>query len=234
MSHNISITHVVRRSVTGEQAAQDIVSHHYLHTMPDPRTQYEIFSINLDDRRAGWLIFGRPESTRFWGWYGGLEDVASGRCPVTRWQVLNLARVFIHPEFQHGGLLCNPETVPGFIDRFGVWRPALASAAIQTAVQSIGFSYLLWRPPVFLDQPYEICWLLSYCDTRFHRGTIYKASGFDLYRTNRAGLQTWRIPMPALTKNQHCWIKSISDRDPRASRFRAKRDQLQFNFEAQA
>lgn len=43
MNHAISIIHIPRHSVTGERAAQDIVSHHYLPTQPGDASHAVVF-----------------------------------------------------------------------------------------------------------------------------------------------------------------------------------------------
>lgn len=86
---NLNIVHVLKNSAESKQCAEDICAHHYLKTMPDPRTSLEIFKIQMGHMRLGWLIYGRPESTKCGDWYGGVDDVKSGKCEVTRWQVLN-------------------------------------------------------------------------------------------------------------------------------------------------
>lgn len=201
---------------------------HYLHTMPDPRTALEVYTVALRCgpvfmENIGALIFGRPEATVCRPWYGSLTDALAGTVEVTRWQVLNLARVWLHPDFQWGGRWYGEGILPGFVDRAGVWRSTLASEAIRQAAQMIGFEYLLRRPPVFLDEPYEVRWLMSYCDRRLHRGTIYRAAGFELYRTNRAGVQTWRLRLPGLTMQQDALVRDASLHDERARRYRAGR-----------
>lgn len=35
------------------------------------------------------------------------------------------------------------------------------------------------HPPRYLDQPYHIELILSYSDTRYHRGTVYRATNFQ-------------------------------------------------------
>lgn len=205
---------------------------HYLHTPPDVRTMPEGYMIYLDafNQPVGLLMFGRPEATRCADWYGGLDDLRAGRCQVTRWQVLNLSRVLILPEFQPGGWCYGPDLLPGFIDRRGAFRSTLASAAIRLAIKQIGVYYLLRRPPVFVDEPYEIEWLLSYCDTRFHRGVIYRESGFELYRTNENGIQTWRTRLPSLTMAQTSQIWMASRTNRRAIEHRSRRAQLKFEL----
>lgn len=209
-----------------QEAQAIVVENHYLHTPVDSRCSIEGYWLmnECGDARMGLMLFGRPQATRCADWYGSVDDVIAGRCEVTRWQVLNLARVFLHPQYQSGGDMC--WRGPGFVDRKGVWRSKLASAMLRMAVERIGYDYLVLRPPVFLDEPYQIEWLLSYCDTKLHKGTIYKAAGFDLYKTNDDGIQTWRIRLPALTDGQREVIRNMSRIDPRAKAFRARRAQL--------
>lgn len=200
---------------------------HYLRRPVDSRCSVEGYAIHVEPiGKVGLLLFGRPEATRCYPWYGSVGDVESGRAEVTRWQVLNLARVWLDPRVQAGGEFCRPEYVPGFVDRKGAWRPTLASTAIWMAMERIGYEYLLRRPPCFLDEPYEIRWLLSYCDPRYHRGIIYKAAGFRHYRTNGGGLMTWRIRLPDLTPAQEFLVREAARVNPRSQAYRAKRAQL--------
>jgi len=67
--------------------------------------------------------------------------------------------------------------------------------------------------------------VLSYCDTRLHRGVIYQQSGFELYRTNARGIQTWRVRLPALTPEQDSAVQVASALNARAQRYRARRAQ---------
>lgn len=218
--------HHLSPGTRGYLAAQWMVEqHHYLHRWPDPRTSVEVYAVERPwlGSTVGYLVFGRPEATRCADWYGGVDDVRAGRCEVTRWQVLNLSRVWLDPDYQAGGIYHQRHMLPGFIDRRGVFRSTLASLALRAAVQVIGYEYLIRRPPCYLDEPYQIEWLLSYCDRRFHRGTIYAAAGFQRYRVNDRGIETWRIRLPALTDQQHDVVRSMSMLDPRAIGYRARR-----------
>lgn len=221
-----TIAHMPRGGDGRRWAAMHIERGHYLHKMPDPRTSFEVYSIGLHGRLIGALVFGRPEATRCADWYGGVDDVKARRCDVTRWQVLNLARVWVSPDYQAGGALCRPDVVPGYVDRRGMFRSTLASDALRAAMRVIGFDYLVRRPPCFLDEPYQIAWLLSYCDTRLHRGTIYAASGFERYRVNERGIETWRVRLPELTDGQDAEIRAVADVHPRSVRYRHERAQL--------
>lgn len=55
---------------------------HYLHSRVDPRCSVEGYGVYLadDPGPVGCLLFGRPQAQRVGGWYGSVEDVASGRC----------------------------------------------------------------------------------------------------------------------------------------------------------
>lgn len=217
--------------------AQHVVKeHHYLHTPVDARCSVEGYSVHNGLHSIGLLLFGRPEATRCADWYGSVDDVLARRCEiargceVTRWQVLNLARVYLEPMYQQGGKYYSPDYLPGFTDRHGLFRSTLASTILLAAVERIGADYLMRRTPCFLDEPYAIRWLLSYCDTRLHKGTIYREAGFELYRTNQNGIQTWRIRLPELTIEQHNAIRQASLVNARSNKYRAMRSQTMFAF----
>lgn len=222
---DFELRHLTRDTNEYRSAQWNITRHHYLRRWPDPRTSVEVYEINRAwlGGTIGYLVFGRGEATRCGTWYGSVDDVRAGRCEVTRWQVLNLARVWLEPAYQATGVYHQLRMIPGFVDRRGVFRSTLASEILRAAVQVIGYEYLIHRPPCFLDEPYQIEWLLSYCDTRLHRGTIYAAAGFERYRVNRNGIETWRIRLPALTDHQHKVIRSVSMLDPRAIGYRVRR-----------
>lgn len=224
----------------GLRWAQDMVArYHYLHTPVDPRCSPVCYLAHYHyqwgmgaaagPRCVGILIFGRPESTQcFQGGltYGSAADVASGRAEWERWEILNLARVWVAPCAQAGGSLHNPESgLPGYTDRRGVWRSTLASDLIGQALARVGYDYLMRRPPVDVAEPYELRRLLSYCDTRVHRGTIYRASGWSLARENESGVQTWcSPPLPHLTEEQDAAVRRASQRDRRARGLRQRRE----------
>src|SRR5690242_3245609 len=84
-------------------AQEQVTAHHYLHHPVDVRCRPLAYLVQLGKQPLGCLIFGRPEATRVTGWYGSVEEVIAGRCPLTRWQVLNLARVWLHSDLQVGG-----------------------------------------------------------------------------------------------------------------------------------
>jgi hypothetical protein len=193
-----------------------VTQYHYLKKPVDVRCSpvaYQIMYQNRfsEDAPMGCLIFGRPEATRVNGWYGSVEDVLSGKCRITRWQVLNLARVWLNPDIQRGGWL--------YIENAATW-------AIAQVLKQVVYDYLVCKPPVWMSEPYEIREVLSYCDTRIHQGTLYKASNFHLVRTNDYGIETYVRSVRRLTHAEKAQIAVCSQRDKRCQKVRAQRAQL--------
>lgn len=208
--------------------AQEVVTeHHYLHAPVDSRCSPLAYHVLMDDWRIGCLIFGRPKATRCYDGkltYGSLKDVADGRAQFDRWEVLNLARVWLHPSVQRGGTFYQPNLLPGYEDRRGEWRSTLASHVIGQALCRVGFDYLSQRPPCFPDEPYKIKVVLSYCDTTLHKGTIYRAAGFELARVNERGIETWYSAAVApLTGYQNDQVLKLAGQSYRSRRHRAQR-----------
>lgn len=235
MSNKVSLQYL---DDIGRAWAQETVTHHHYRHAPVPgRACPESWAVVVEGvGPIGCLIVGRPQATVCRPWYGSVDEAMGGRCQVTRWQVVNLARVWLDPRVQVGGEFYDPDVLPGFVDRNGLWRSTLASDAIGQLAARIGGEYLQHRPPVFLDEPYELRWLMSYCDPAKHRGVIYRAAGFELYRVNEAGLQTWRLPVAPLTAAQHAMVADASAACPRGRRFRSERDRdhAQLRLEAVA
>jgi hypothetical protein len=189
-------------------AQQQVVAHHYLHTPVDARCSPVAYTVLLDDQRVGCIIFGRPESTKCNGWYGSVEDVLAQKCYLTRWQVLNLCRVWLDPIVQVGGQR---------------YTPNAATMIIAQALRRVVVDYLIQRPPVWMQEPYEVREVLSYCDLSKHRGTIYKAANFQLRRENVRGIQTYAIPVRRLTHAEHAAIAEQSRMSPRSRQLRSER-----------
>jgi hypothetical protein len=207
-------------------AREMCIRYHYLHTPPDNRGGPRYYGIYLGEQSnlVGCLVVTRPEATRTRGFWAParLRARFPARYPYSNWEIANLARVWIDPAAQDGGRLCVPGRVPGFQDRRGRFRSTLASAAILALLDTFQSDYLLAKPPPFLDQPWAIRWLVSYCDTTRHRGTIYRSAGFDLFRTVGA-LQLWRIPVPPLAPAQ---VAAVELASRHAARPKLKRRKL--------
>lgn len=207
-------------------ASSAVAEHHYLHKPPDPRSRPLCYLLHFAARPVGCLFFCRPESTRCYRGgltYGSQDDVRDGRATYDRWEVLNLSRLWLSPAVQPYGELWRPNRFPGFTDRKGVWRSSLASWLIGQAMMRVGADYLAAHPPCFVDEPYIIRAVLSYCDTRLHRGIVYRAAGFRLARTNEAGIQTWWTPeVKELTAAQNLAIRERSAASLRCARIRER------------
>lgn len=202
-------------------AQQLITDRHYLRTPVDARCRPLIYLLHYHysagahaaagPRVVGCLIFGRPEASRCYAGeltYGSQADVRTGRAQFDRWEVVNLARVWLHPTIQQGGL---------------DYVPNAATWVIGQALRRVVVDYLLTYPPCFLDQPWKLRMCLSYCDTRKHRGTIYRAAGFQLVRTNAGGIETWARPLRGLQGHERVQIERRSAQSPRSKRYRSQR-----------
>lgn len=91
----------------------------------------------------------------------------------TAWQVLDLARVWIHPALQSCRF-----TGP---DRKGQVRQhssCVFSRMTALVLRRCQRDWVEHHPPVYPHLPYHIELVLSYCDRAHHQGTGYKASGF--------------------------------------------------------
>ena len=189
-----------------------VKEHHYLHAKVDQRCTPFAYVVELNGERVGCLIFGRPEATRCYAGkftYGSFDDVQAGRAKYDRWEVLNLARVWLDPRIQQGGEM---------------YIPKAASTVIKMALEMVGFNYLEAHPPVDCRYPYQIRCVLSYCDTRIHSGYVYMVSRFKLARMNKSGIQTWIKPVGRLGFSEDLRIRFLSIGNPRSRRIRMERE----------
>ena len=195
-------------------AQAQVSQHHYLHSPVDSRCSVLAYVVMAHGERAGCLLFGRPESTRCYRGeltYGGQADVASGRARFDRWEVINLARVWLDPRLQRGG----------------IWEVGcLATMLMSEALKRVVVDYLQEYPPCYINEPWRLRACLSYCDTRIHSGTIYKAAGFTLARTNASGIQTWYRPLRGLQGRERKLIERYCAQSYRSRCYRSQRAAL--------
>lgn len=199
---------------------EQVTAYHYLHHPVDVRSRPLAYLVLLEGERVGCLLFGRPESTRCYGWYGDVADTLRDPrdpkyCPLTRWQVLNLSRVWLAPTIQRGG--------ERFIEN-------AATFVIAQALRRVPYDYLIEKPVVFPSEPYEIRECLSYCDRSIHHGTLYRAANFRLRRTNERGIETYAIPLRRLTYAERAAILLRSKQDKRAQRLRERAAYCQLSW----
>lgn len=144
--------HVADRDVLNDLAEE----YHYMHRRVHYRAcpfgwlvEFDRELVRPDGVPAGFITFASIHYTRLRGEFGydGLP---------TKWQVLSLARLWLHDDLPR-----NSETV-----------------VISKALKLVQRRWLEVHPPRFPDRPYHIRKVVSYCDTRFHLGTIYRAANF--------------------------------------------------------
>lgn len=130
--------------------------HHYMHRAVHPRASPFGWGITFDGKSqignapAGFIIFASIHYTKLRGEFG-YPDLP------TKWQVLSLARLWLHDDLPH-----NSETV-----------------VIAKALKLVQRRWLEVHPPRFMNEPYHVRKVISYADNTYgHEGTIYKAANF--------------------------------------------------------
>ena len=165
----------IRERISIERApigwAQEVVTrHHYLHRPVHPLALPFAYAIRLDGQVVGTIIMAAVHFTRLRGLFGypGLP---------TKWQVLQVARVWITPEVQG-------QTVTD--SRGRTHTMPIASRALALMLRRVQRDWLEHHPPRFPDRPYHIRLVLAYADTgQGHEGTIYKAANFKFWGITR-------------------------------------------------
>jgi len=141
MSRTLTITLADQRGLVWAQ--EQVTRYHYLHRPVDARCSPVAYLVlDEDGQRLGCLIFGRPQAQRVSGWYGSVADVEAGRCGLSRWQIINLLRVWLSPLIQCGGTR---------------YVPNAGTQVIAAALSRIGYDFLLVRP---------VCFLLTHAERR--------------------------------------------------------------------
>lgn len=205
-------------------AQRTVKEYHYLRQQVNNQARPMAYIVDFNGDRTGLIMVGIPHATRNKNWYGYPGQ-------ITQWQVVDLCRIWIDPRFQINsetcGVLAGPTVTPGFYDRRGNWRSTLASWAIGEVLNRVQYDRVSLYPPVYLDQPYHILLAISYHDPSFHKGTIYKETGWepmywkwDKDQATKAPIPSkngkfgwvWRLPEPTWTWDE------ITIRRPRTLR----------------
>lgn len=144
--------HVETRDKLNEWAER----YHYMHRKIHQKSVPFGWAVSFDGELAqpdgtpsGFVIFSSIHYTRLRGEFG------YPGLP-TKWQVLSLSRLWLHDNLPH-----NSETV-----------------TIAKALKMVQSRWLEVHPPKFTAEPYHILKIISYADTRYHAGTIYRAANF--------------------------------------------------------
>ncbi len=135
-----------------DMATKEHYMHRPIHRKSCPFGWAVSYNGNLfqpDEKPSGFIIYASIHYTRLNGEFGypGLP---------TKWQVLSLARLWLHDNLPHNSETC----------------------VIGKSLKLVQKRWLTVHPPRFLDHPYHILKIISYADTRFFNGTIYRAANF--------------------------------------------------------
>ena len=130
--------------------------HHYMHRPVHCRAcpfgwavLFDGDQFQPDGAPSGFIIFSSVHFTRLRGEFG-YPDL------FTKWQVLCLARLWLHDDLPRNSETCT----------------------IAKALRRMQRRWLEVHPPRFPDEPYHVRKIISYADTRYHNGTIYRAANF--------------------------------------------------------
>lgn len=168
--------------------------HHYMHRPVHQRACPFGWAVTFDGQLyqpdgvpSGFIVFASIHYTRLRGEFGcgGLTKyikILKAHKPKpapytseftypglpTKWQVLSLARLWLH------------DNLPKYSETV-VLGKALAQRGHEQAAP-VQTRWLEIHPPRFLDEPYHITKIVADSDTRYHRGTIYRAANFREYK----------------------------------------------------
>lgn len=153
-----------------------IEADHYLHRWPDPRSLPFGYALLLDGaclaedgRPFGALVFKKLQHLKQEGLFGypGLP---------TDWQVLDLARVWVHPSLQAGRWWGTNRK-----GELALMKDNWFSRMVAMAMRVVQRDWILHHPPPYPELPYHIELIVSYCDRAHHHGTGYRAAGFKYF-----------------------------------------------------
>jgi len=167
---------------------------HYLKKWPDPRSLPFAYCLLVDGqalagdgRPYGIVVMKKLQHHRQRGLFGydGLP---------TAWQVLDLARVWIHPDLQGirwTGTDRRGQQVQHTLNAF--------SRMVSGVLRRVQKDWLEHHPPVFPELPYHIELVVSYCELQHHDGVGYRASNFESLglstdKTKEIYLRRLRLP----------------------------------------
>ena len=144
--------HEASKDWLNEMATQ----YHYMHRPVHHRASPFGWAVSFDGELSrpdghpcGFIMFASVHFTRLHNEFG------FPGLP-TKWQVLSLSRLWLHDDLPRNSETCT----------------------IAKALKLVQRRWLEVHPPVDLDEPYHIVKILSYADTRYHDGTIYRAANF--------------------------------------------------------
>jgi len=140
---------------------------HYLGTAVPPIARPMFYILEHNNVPLGVFGFSIPQATHCGNWWG--KNAA-----ITKWQVVDMSRVWVSPLIQAGGYWARPDMVPGrWVD--GRYQPNTVTWAIGKIFKRIQKDWVAYWPPVELAKPYHVLLIISYHDPAYHNGSIYRA-----------------------------------------------------------
>lgn len=132
--------------------------YHYLHTAVHPRAcpfgwavEFDGYLYQPDGSPSGFIMFASVHFTK-------LRDEFGYPGLPTQWQVLSLARLWLHNDLPRNSESC----VTG------------------KALRQVQRRWLEVHPPKWPDEPYHVRKVISFCEIKRFLGTVYKATNFRL------------------------------------------------------
>jgi len=172
---------------------------HYLGTEIPPIARPMFYILEHNGIPLGVFGFSIPQATHCGSWWGK-------NAPITKWQVVDMSRVWVSPLIQAGGYWAKPEIVPGrWVN--GRYQPNTVTWAIGQIFKRVQEDWIAYWPPVELDKPYHILLIISYHDPKYHNGAIYRAlNALPMYTHKATGKPKtgssklygycWRLKLP--------------------------------------
>jgi hypothetical protein len=155
---------------------------HYIHRWPDPRSLpfgyalcHNGSTLHRDGRPWGLVVMKKLQHHKQRGLFGyeGLP---------TAWQVLDLARVWVHPELQSVAWEGTDRKGQAVRQTLNVF-----SRMVGAVLRRVQRDWLEHHPPVYPELPYHIELIVSYCELAHHDGTGYRAAGFTKWGPSEDG-----------------------------------------------
>lgn len=162
-------------------------THHYMHRPVHQRSCPFGWAVRFDGEEAhddgtpwGFIMFASIHYTRLRGEFG------YPGLP-TKWQVLSLSRLWLHDD----------------LPKYG------ATVVIAKALKMIQRRWVEVHPPPYPDDPYHVVKVISYADTAFHKGTIYRAANFREFKRTRSQRRHNNTRGPGTDSELICYIYDL-------------------------
>jgi hypothetical protein len=169
---------------------------HYL-KRPIIRSKMVAHGVFVDNKLVGGLLWATPHFTK-------KRDLFGFPNTFDKWEVLMLARFYLVDG-------CEVIASAALSDSIGIGRGNRGNKRRGWRVQE---DWVRKHPPRFPQSPYVPRLLISWSDKQWgHEGTIYKASGWELWDTTKSNGR--RTGDQSADGEKKCWIMRLQE-NPRA------------------